>query len=111
MLTDLGSTNGTFVEGERLTGETALTPGTTLRFGDVFALFEPLDEPTPRSRSAAGAQSRVNRPAPGRAGTAEARPRTRPRRPIRAVDAQAERAAAVADRADRGRGDGHRLSC
>ena len=44
ILTDLGSTNGTFVEGERLTGEVPLSPGTTIRFGDVSALFEPLDE-------------------------------------------------------------------
>ena len=44
ILTDLGSTNGTFVEGERLTGEVPLSPGTTLRFGDISALFEPLDE-------------------------------------------------------------------
>jgi pSer/pThr/pTyr-binding forkhead associated (FHA) protein len=47
VLTDLGSTNGTFVEGERLTGEAPLGPGTTLRFGDVSALFEPLDESVP----------------------------------------------------------------
>jgi pSer/pThr/pTyr-binding forkhead associated (FHA) protein len=47
ILTDLGSTNGTFVEGERLTGEVPLSPGTTLRFGDVSALFEPLDETVP----------------------------------------------------------------
>src|SRR5918996_982181 len=45
VLTDLGSTNGTYVEGEPVTGETALTPGTTLRFGDVAALFEPHDAP------------------------------------------------------------------
>ncbi|HZA99350.1 MAG TPA: FHA domain-containing protein, partial [Gemmatimonadales bacterium] len=44
ILTDLGSTNGTYVEGERLTGEVPLGPGTTLKFGDVAALFEPLDE-------------------------------------------------------------------
>ena len=47
ILTDLGSTNGTFVEGERLTGEAPLGPGTTLRFGDVSALFEPLDDTVP----------------------------------------------------------------
>jgi len=47
ILTDLGSTNGTFVEGERLTGEAPLGPGMTLRFGDVSALFEPLDESVP----------------------------------------------------------------
>ena len=51
VLTDLGSTNGTFVEGERLTGEAPLGPGTTLRFGDVSALFEPLDESVPAPRS------------------------------------------------------------
>jgi pSer/pThr/pTyr-binding forkhead associated (FHA) protein len=50
ILTDLGSTNGTFVEGERLTGEVALGPGTTLRFGDIAALFEPLDESVPARR-------------------------------------------------------------
>jgi pSer/pThr/pTyr-binding forkhead associated (FHA) protein len=50
ILTDLGSTNGTFVEGERLTGEMPLSPGTTLKFGDVSALFEPLDESVPAGR-------------------------------------------------------------
>ena len=44
VLSDLGSTNGTFVEGERLSGEVALGPGTTVKFGDVAVLFEPLDE-------------------------------------------------------------------
>lgn len=52
VLSDLGSTNGTFVEGELVTGETALTPGTTLRFGDVAVLFEPLDDFVPASRPA-----------------------------------------------------------
>jgi pSer/pThr/pTyr-binding forkhead associated (FHA) protein len=47
ILTDLGSTNGTFVEGERLAGEMPLSPGTTIRFGDVSALFEPLDDSVP----------------------------------------------------------------
>jgi pSer/pThr/pTyr-binding forkhead associated (FHA) protein len=51
ILTDLGSTNGTYVEGERLTGEAPLTPGTTLRFGDVIALFEPLDDNVPVERT------------------------------------------------------------
>ena len=51
ILTDLGSTNGTFVEGERLSGEVPLSPGTTLRFGDVIALFEPLDDKVPVRRT------------------------------------------------------------
>jgi adenylate cyclase len=102
ILTDLGSTNGTFVEGERLTGEVPLGPGTTLRFGDVAALFEPLDESVPKGRpdstrlmpridpeaprpASAPAASEPGRPQP--AGTSnpisEAPvPRSRPRRPI-----------------------------
>ncbi len=51
ILTDLGSTNGTFVEGERLSGEVALGPGTTVKFGEVAMLFEPLDEAVPVRRS------------------------------------------------------------
>ncbi|MEP6686954.1 MAG: FHA domain-containing protein [Gemmatimonadales bacterium] len=51
ILSDLGSTNGTFVEGERLSGEVALGPGTTVKFGDVAVLFEPLDETAPIRRS------------------------------------------------------------
>jgi pSer/pThr/pTyr-binding forkhead associated (FHA) protein len=51
ILSDLGSTNGTFVEGERLRGEGPLSPGTTLRFGDVVALFEPLDDLAPVART------------------------------------------------------------
>jgi hypothetical protein len=44
MLSDLGSTNGTFVDGEMVRGEVPLSPGATLRFGEVSALFEPVDE-------------------------------------------------------------------
>ena len=51
ILSDLGSTNGTFVEGERLRGEVPLSPGTTLKFGDVTALFEPLDDHVPVART------------------------------------------------------------
>jgi pSer/pThr/pTyr-binding forkhead associated (FHA) protein len=51
ILSDLGSTNGTFVEGERIRGEIPLSPGTTLKFGDVTALFEPLDDHIPVVRT------------------------------------------------------------
>ena len=44
VLTDVGSTNGTFVDGERIEGETPLAPGATVRFGQVSALFEPTDD-------------------------------------------------------------------
>ncbi|HEX2219779.1 MAG TPA: FHA domain-containing protein [Gemmatimonadales bacterium] len=91
VLTDLGSTNGTYVEGEPVTGETALTPGTTIRFGDVAALFEPHDEPQSTARppaTAVPADPGAIRPpeleeAP--AGTRAEAPRAAARRPIRAA--------------------------
>ena len=82
VLTDLGSTNGSYVEGEPVTGETALTPGTTLRFGEVSALFEPHDAPV---LAAAGATSiPVAEPAPPWESPAPAESRGPARRPIRA---------------------------
>jgi pSer/pThr/pTyr-binding forkhead associated (FHA) protein len=89
ILTDLGSTNGTFVEGEPLKGELPLGPGTTIRFGDVLALFEPLDDKVPAGRGAGTRvmeklEARPPAPARGAEPAPEAeRPRPRPRRPIR----------------------------
>jgi pSer/pThr/pTyr-binding forkhead associated (FHA) protein len=101
ILTDLGSTNGTFVEGERLTGEAPLGPGTTLKFGDVSALFEPLDESVPAPKAnTTRMMARVEVDAPSSAPAAQSaaipaepsqpvaqmaevpQPRPRPRRPI-----------------------------
>jgi len=45
VLSDVGSTNGTFVENERVAGEVPLSPGTTVRFGEVAVLWEPFDQP------------------------------------------------------------------
>jgi pSer/pThr/pTyr-binding forkhead associated (FHA) protein len=115
ILSDLGSTNGTFVEGERLRGEVALTPGTTLRFGDVIALFEPLDDLVPAARTnqtrmmgrldsavPAAAPAPAERAPAGRvpaertpaARAVEPKP-VRPRRPIRAVPPRAKGPSAV----------------
>ncbi len=44
VLVDLDSTNGTFVDGERLQGETPIAPGAMVRFGDVQSVFEPTDD-------------------------------------------------------------------
>jgi pSer/pThr/pTyr-binding forkhead associated (FHA) protein len=44
VLVDLDSTNGTFVDGERVKGETPLSPGVTIRFGDISLVFEPTDD-------------------------------------------------------------------
>jgi pSer/pThr/pTyr-binding forkhead associated (FHA) protein len=89
VLTDLGSTNGTFVEGERLSGEMPLSPGTTLKFGDVAALFEPLDDSVrPERKDRTRMMERISVPEPvAAAPSAEPaaempKPRPRPRRPI-----------------------------
>jgi pSer/pThr/pTyr-binding forkhead associated (FHA) protein len=86
ILTDLGSTNGTFVEGERLSGETPLSPGTTIRFGDVIALFEPLDDQVPAKRTGSTRLMGKLDPAAQKADPRQQgeKPRPRPpRRPIR----------------------------
>ena len=44
VLVDLDSTNGTFVDGERVKGDAPLAPGAVVRFGDVELLFEPRDD-------------------------------------------------------------------
>jgi pSer/pThr/pTyr-binding forkhead associated (FHA) protein len=44
VLMDLDSTNGTFVDGERVWGETPIAPSARLKFGDVELLFEPTDD-------------------------------------------------------------------
>jgi pSer/pThr/pTyr-binding forkhead associated (FHA) protein len=44
VLVDLDSTNGTFVDGERLKNDMPIAPGTLVRFGDVQLVFEPTDD-------------------------------------------------------------------
>ncbi len=44
ILLDLESTNGTQVDGERITTDTPIAPGTMVRFGDVQVVFEPTDD-------------------------------------------------------------------
>jgi len=44
VIVDLDSTNGTYVDGQRIKGEAPIGPGTTLRIGDVSLAFEPMDE-------------------------------------------------------------------
>jgi pSer/pThr/pTyr-binding forkhead associated (FHA) protein len=47
VIVDLGSTNGTFADGERVATEAVLAPGALLRFGEVRAFFEPADGDEP----------------------------------------------------------------
>jgi pSer/pThr/pTyr-binding forkhead associated (FHA) protein len=44
VLTDNQSTNGTWVDGERVYGEVMLGPGAVVRFGEISAMFEPTDD-------------------------------------------------------------------
>lgn len=44
VVVDLGSTNGTFVDGERVSEEAALSPGAVVRFGKISTMFEPTDD-------------------------------------------------------------------
>jgi len=44
ILTDLGSTNGTLVDGDRVTEDVPIAPGAFVRFGDVQLVFEPTDD-------------------------------------------------------------------
>lgn len=44
ILTDNQSTNGTWVDGERVYNEVMLGPGAVVRFGEISAMFEPTDD-------------------------------------------------------------------
>ncbi len=40
MVVDLDSTNGTFVDGDRISGDAPIAPGAVLRFGEISVVFE-----------------------------------------------------------------------
>jgi hypothetical protein len=65
---DLGSTNGTFVNGQRITGLQVLNPGDTVSFGaNIVLIFEAAMDPNATMISSAQAPrtiTPVNRPAP-----------------------------------------------
>jgi pSer/pThr/pTyr-binding forkhead associated (FHA) protein len=44
VVVDLDSTNGTFVDGERIEGEAPLAPGALIRFGGIGIMFESTDD-------------------------------------------------------------------
>jgi pSer/pThr/pTyr-binding forkhead associated (FHA) protein len=58
VLLDHGSTNGTYVDGQRITGERQLAGGAELRFGGVKMLFRPTalstGEDTKKTRAVVG---------------------------------------------------------
>jgi pSer/pThr/pTyr-binding forkhead associated (FHA) protein len=64
VLVDLDSTNGTFVDGERLKGEAPLAPGSNVRFGDVALVFEPTDDAVGVAKGGGTRMMEVMKPAP-----------------------------------------------
>lgn len=74
VLVDLDSTNGTFVDGERVKGEIPLAPGAAVRFGEISLVFEPTDD---AAEVAKGGGTRMIR-----AMKAPARPKPKPRPPV-----------------------------
>jgi pSer/pThr/pTyr-binding forkhead associated (FHA) protein len=64
MIADLGSTNGSWVDEERVEDELPLTPGATIRLGEVTMMFEPLDSPEPADPVGSRVTDRFERPDP-----------------------------------------------
>jgi pSer/pThr/pTyr-binding forkhead associated (FHA) protein len=56
VLVDNDSTNGTWVDGERIQGEALVGPGSIVRFGEVSVMFEPTDD---HASMAAGSGTKV----------------------------------------------------
>lgn len=81
MAVDLGSTNGTFVDEEAVRDDVALSPGATLRFGELSLMFEPLDdEPAAAADDTRSMPAADGSPPPGSADARVSRPRVR--RPV-----------------------------
>lgn len=64
VISDLDSTNGTTVDGEPVRGEFPLSPGATIRFGEVAVLFEPMDAATDAHAPGTRVMQRIDAPAP-----------------------------------------------
>src|SRR5439155_23305673 len=99
VLVDLESTNGTFVDGERITADTPLAPGGLVRFGDVQLVFEPTDDAMGVAKGG-GTKTmeafRMPPPAPAKPAPAAAAPAAPP--PAKPAPAPAKPAAAPAPR-------------
>lgn len=67
VIEDLGSTNGTFVNGQRVTGSTPLRPGDTLQLGDGVTLSVQPGQPSPGDQVTVMPDSTLvsGRPSPG----------------------------------------------
>jgi pSer/pThr/pTyr-binding forkhead associated (FHA) protein len=103
VLVDLDSTNGTFVDGERVQGETPIAPGTNVRLGDVALVFEPTDDAAGIAKGAGTRMIEVMKVAPASAPKPKAAPPPAPAK----SKAPAKRAAQpVAEQKKKGKGCG-----
>ena len=64
VISDLESTNGTTVDGEPVKGEFPLSPGATIRFGEVAVLFEPMDASADVNAAGTRVMQRIDAPSP-----------------------------------------------
>jgi pSer/pThr/pTyr-binding forkhead associated (FHA) protein len=64
IVVDNESTNGTFVDDERVVGEAAVSPGAVLRLGEVSILFEPTDDHLDTARGSGTKMVSAFRPTP-----------------------------------------------
>jgi pSer/pThr/pTyr-binding forkhead associated (FHA) protein len=86
VLVDLDSTNGTFVDGERIKGESPLAPGASVRFGEVGLVFEPTDDAAGVAKGGGTRMMEAAKPAPPKPAAAKpaaakppaAKPKPRP---------------------------------
>src|SRR6267378_6624705 len=87
VLVDLDSTNGTFVDGERIKGEVPLAPGATVRLGEIGLVFEPTDDAAGVAKGGGTRMMEVMKPAPPKPpaapAPAPARPAARPSAPAK----------------------------
>jgi pSer/pThr/pTyr-binding forkhead associated (FHA) protein len=87
VLVDLDSTNGTFVDGERIKGEVPLAPGATVRLGEIGLVFEPTDDAAGVAKGGGTRMMEVMKPAlpkrPSAPAPAPARPAARPSAPAK----------------------------
>jgi len=72
VISDLDSTNGTMVDGEPVKGEFPLSPGATIRFGEVAVLFEPMDASADAHAPGTRVMQRIDVPEPPAAPATEA---------------------------------------
>ncbi len=96
VLTDNASTNGTWVDGERVYGEIMLGPGAVVRFGEISAMFEPTDD---HLGTAGGSGTKVMGAMKAAAPTPVAPPPVEPRLPAPAPIATPSAARPAMDRA------------